>query len=207
MAAMIQRDVGPVPPGLYVPMADERVILHGIGWSGYQTLLALRGERSRPRLAYLDGAVEIMTTSRDHERIKKYIGSLLEAYLYELDVPFCSYGSYTQQAPEEAGAEADDCYQLGTDQRERPPGVVIEVVWTRGGLNKLEIYRRLGVREVWFWIDGAITAQVLVDDRWETRERSACLPDVDLALIAEPIDAPLQSDAVKQLRATLAARR
>jgi hypothetical protein len=30
-----------------------------LDWDGYQTLLDLRGERPQPRMAYLDGVVEL----------------------------------------------------------------------------------------------------------------------------------------------------
>jgi hypothetical protein len=39
---------------------------------------------------------------------------------------------------------------------------VIEVVWTSGGLGKLEIYRRLGVGEFWQWKRGRIQVHLLV---------------------------------------------
>ena len=38
---------------------------------------------------------------------------------------------------------------MGTDKN--VPDLVIEVVVTSGGINKLEVYRRLQVPEVWFW--------------------------------------------------------
>ena len=194
-----------VPPGELVSTADDRVIMRGLDWRGYQTLLALRGERPQPRMAYLDGAVELMTTSWDHERIKKRIAALLEAYLYELDVAFGGYGQWTLQRQDvDAGVEADDCYQLGDDQAERFPDLALEVVWTSGGLDKLEIYRRLGVSEVWFWIAGAISVHVLTDRGYEPRERSTCLPKIDLALICRFVDVPTQSDAVKLLRDAIA---
>jgi hypothetical protein len=38
------------------------------------------------RIAFLDGALEIMSPSKDHERIKSYIGRLIEAYALERDI-------------------------------------------------------------------------------------------------------------------------
>ncbi len=34
------------------------------------------------------------------------------------------------------------------------PDLAIEVIWTSGGIDKLESYRGLGVGEVWFWREG-----------------------------------------------------
>jgi Uma2 family endonuclease len=55
----------------------------------------------------------------------------------------------------------DECYIVGPDQNKEVPDLALEVVWTSGGLDKLEIYRRLGVGEVWIWKDGRITVHAL----------------------------------------------
>ncbi|MEG4506483.1 Uma2 family endonuclease [Microcoleus sp. F6_B4] len=34
------------------------------------------------------------------------------------------------------------------------PDLAIEVVFTSGGIDKLQLYKRLGIPEVWFWEDG-----------------------------------------------------
>lgn len=106
-------------------------------------MLAIRGEKGAPRFAYLDGALEIMTFSKSHEGIKSAIGRLVEAYCLERGIRFSPFGGWTQEdQSEESGAEPDECYLFGGEEADRPH-LVIEVVWTSGGLNKLEIYRRL----------------------------------------------------------------
>ena len=85
--------------------------------------------------------------------------------------------------------------------REAPSAA--QVVWTSGGIDKLEVYRGLGVGEVWFWREGAVEVSVLVDDRYERRDRSALLPDLDLVELARHIDPEHQTESVKQYRQTL----
>lgn len=34
---------------------DQRVFLHGVSWQDYERLLAMRGDASSPRIAYLAG--------------------------------------------------------------------------------------------------------------------------------------------------------
>jgi Uma2 family endonuclease len=93
MVAMVSRTTdAPVPLGQYVPTADSVVVMWGMSWDAYETLLALRGERSRPKLAYLDGVVELMSPSRDHEGIKSVIGCFVEAYCTERGIPWQAYG-------------------------------------------------------------------------------------------------------------------
>lgn len=40
---------------------EQRIILHGVTWSEYETLLAVRGDRAGIRIAYLEGELEITT--------------------------------------------------------------------------------------------------------------------------------------------------
>ncbi|MEO8840288.1 MAG: Uma2 family endonuclease, partial [Kofleriaceae bacterium] len=81
------------------------------------------------------------------------------------------------------------------------PDLVIEVVWTSGGLDKLEVYRRLAVSEVWFWKDDRFTVHVFGPSGYALRERSAQLPDLDLALLASLLDLPTLNDAVDRMQA------
>lgn len=135
------------------PDADQRILLHDVTWEGYEALLAIRGDRSGVRIYFCEGELELMSPSRTHEWIKKAIARLVEAYAEETGIELGGVGSWTiQERTEERSAEPDECYvldgQLGPDGQldvERPD-LAIEVFWTSGGLDKLEIYRGLGVR-------------------------------------------------------------
>ena len=184
--------------------ADQRIVMNGVTWSHYEAQLALRGDRSVPRMSYLEGAMELMSPSQDHERIKSYIGCLLEAYALERGIEFSPYGGWTlKNAPKEAGAEPDECYIIGTDQRKDTPDLAIEVVWTSGGLDKLEIYRRLGVGEVWFWRAGRIEIHTLRADRYAPVGRSRLFPDLDVDLLITFLDRPTASQAIRAFREAL----
>jgi len=196
----------PVPLGEYVPDADRRIVLHGVGWRGFQALLAMRGERRVPRMTYLDGAVELMGPSRHHERYKSFIGCLVEAYMLEVGISFVPYGGWLlDDESEEASKEPDECYIFGKDQEKERPDLAIEIVWTSGGLNSLEVYRRLGVREVWYWKRDAITVHALVGDSYEQRDRSENLPDLDLAMICRLAHCNTVDEGVAELKQALAA--
>jgi Uma2 family endonuclease len=83
------------------------------------------------------------------------------------------------------------------------PDIAIEVIWTSGDLDKLEIYRGLGVREVWVWQNGHIAVFALRGDQYERMTRSEILPRVDLDLVVSLLDMPTQTAAVRELRARL----
>ena len=205
MAAMALRTTdAPVPLGEYVPTSDRVVVMRDITWTGFETLLALRGERSRPKLAYLDGAVELMTTSREHEGIKSNVGCFIDAYCLERGIRFAKYGNWTLKGEiEKTGVEPDECYAFGASPGQKPrPDLVIEVVWTSGRIDKLEAYRRLQIGEVWFWEDDILAPFVLQESGYEQRTESECLAGFDLALVSR-LSRRDTSDALVEFLAAL----
>lgn len=190
------------------PSCDQRVILHGVPWEQYEALVALRGDASVPRLTYLEGTLELMSPAYDHEEIKTRFARLVEAWADATDTPLTGLGSWTvRRADAERGAEADECYVLGDFGRRGPrperPDLAIEVIWTHGGLDKLEVWRKLGVREVWTWEDGRIDVHVLHEEAWVTQAQSQLLPGIDLPFIADLLEEDSQHEAVRKLRARL----
>jgi Uma2 family endonuclease len=164
--------------------ADQRVFLTGLRWSDYEILLAVRGDRASPRMAFYKGTVELMSPSFDHEAIKSMLARLLEMWSFREGIRLRGVGSWTvRSAPHERGIEPDECYILGKERKERPD-LAIEVVWTSGGLDKLEIYRGLDVPEVWLWESGTIAVWVLTDGGYLPAVGSRLLPTVDLAALA-----------------------
>lgn len=186
---------------------DQVIVLHGISWARYEALAATRGA-SQPRMAYLDGALEVMTTSRRHEIWKKLIARLVEAYVDETGGSLNALGSATfRQETRSAGAEPDECYCVG--RVHDVPELAIEVVYTSGGIDKLEVYRRLGVAEVWFWIDGRFRIYRQQGAGFEERSRSEALPGLDLdevARIVASTDDSEQAEAVRAYRRALRRR-
>lgn len=194
---------GTLPPGEIVATADHRIIMRNVPWSHYEAMLAFRGEKSVPRMAYFDGELELMSPSRNHESIAGRIGRLVEAYCLHHGIEFETVGSWTlKSAPKKRGVEPDECYLIGTFEGDRPH-LAIEVIWTSGGLDKLEIYRGLGVGEVWFWRDGRIEVFVLAGETYDARERSLVLPDLDLDQLTKHLDADTTSAAIRGFRAEL----
>lgn len=184
---------------------DQRVCLHDIDWAGYESFLALRGEQGGTRVTYLEGELELMSPSINHELLKKTLARLVEAYAEERGIELNGYGSWTvKSAKDKLGVEADECYVVGLrDAEPTIPDIAIEVVWTPGGIDKLEVYRGLGVPEVWFWQNGALRFFLLENQAYRPAERSRLLPDLDPALIARCMTESSQTQAVRALRAAL----
>ena len=75
------------------------------------------------------------------------------------------------------------------------PDLAIEVIWTSGSIKKLEIYRKLRVREVWIWHRGKLTAHALRGEIYEPMSESLVLPGIDLQQIAGLLDQPTTTSA------------
>src|ERR1051325_2621820 len=91
--------------------SDDIVVLHNVSWDDYERVLEIRGDHSAPRISYLEGELEIMSPSKDHEQIKSLIGRLLEAWCLDRGIELIPFGSWTlKEKKESSGAEADECY-------------------------------------------------------------------------------------------------
>jgi Uma2 family endonuclease len=186
--------------------ADDIVTLHGVSWEDYERILEIRGDKSAPRITYLEGELEIMSPSKDHEQIKSIIGRLLESWCIDRGIEVMPFGSWTLKGPKkDRGAEADECYVFGTEPRERPH-LAIEVEWSRRAINKLRVYEGLGVDEVWIWRKGIIQVYVFARGKFEQAERSRLLPDFDLELVASMLDYDTLTQAVRAFRKALEGR-
>jgi Uma2 family endonuclease len=185
------------------PVEDHIVHFHGLSWDDYERLLIMRGDHSAPRISYLEGEVEIMSPSQTHEGIKSAIGRLVETYCLERDIPFSTYGSWTLKSQDRSrAAEPDECWVFGNGPAERPH-LAVEVVWTSGRIDKLDIYRKLGVAEVWYWRQGQIQPYCLRGERYVPVTASEVLPGLDLNQLTDFLDWPSTSEAIRGYRQAL----
>ena len=145
------------PPPIDPDLIDQRVFLR-LEWPQFVQFLEARGDSAANRITYLDGVLEIMSPSPSHEQIKKNLVWLIEAWAIERDVELNGYGSWTiRQRRKKSGVEPDECYVPGPRGSRKFPDIALEVVWTSGGLDKLAVYYRLEVPEVWVWEKGGGT--------------------------------------------------
>src|SRR5438045_3083329 len=147
-AALVELRPEPLANGVE---PEERVIVCGLSWKRYLAFdKKLGDDRPGPRLYYLDGELEIMTTSNEHERIKELIGDLMAIYFEAARIEITPRGQATMRPVlRTAGAEPDKSWCIGEEKE--IPDLVLEVALTSGGVRKLDIYRKFNVREVWFW--------------------------------------------------------
>jgi Uma2 family endonuclease len=184
---------------------ETRERVDNVTWRGFEEFLEARGEKT-PRVTYLRGVLDLMSPSTSHEKIGRRIAAVVAEYLEHIKVPFEDVGAWLiKDQGRQVGLEPDSCFVLHHGDKERPD-FAIEVVWTGRSTGKLEAYRALGISEVWYWIQGAITVFVLGPEGYEARATSACLPGFNFALCLEALEQPMLSDVRIFARARLAAQ-
>jgi Uma2 family endonuclease len=188
---------------------ERRFVLHGVPWWTYVALRDALDEQGGLKMTYLEGTLELMSPSTLHEDAKKIIARLVEMWATERDVDLRGFGGATfRREAKERGLEPDECYKLGPLPNEGVPDIAIEVIVTNPLVDKLAVYAGLGVAEVWTWRPGgALEVHRLVGETYETRERSECVPDLDLAELSRHIrPGESQTRLARDYQATLRRR-
>jgi Uma2 family endonuclease len=128
----------------------------------------------------------------------------LEDYFLEAGTEIMPRGQATMRlALREAGAEPDESWCVGPEKEF--PDLVLEIALTSGGVNKLEIYRRFKVPEVWFWRHDKLEIFVLDSSgHYERSPKSRVVADLDVALIERCVAIRSWQQARQTFRAGLA---
>ncbi|NJN01753.1 MAG: Uma2 family endonuclease [Leptolyngbyaceae cyanobacterium RM1_1_2] len=184
------------------PTGTDRAVcllVNDVSWQAYEALLMKLADQTSLRVAYLDGVLEVVSPSRRHEGVKKRIATLLEIFFEVAEIEYFPLGSATlRNQGQRGGREPDESYCLGLEKA--IPDLAIEVILTSGGLERLAVYARLGVAEVWFWQLGEFSIFCLENEGYRQRDRSQLLSQLDLDVLKSHIDAPSSLTAVKAFR-------
>jgi Uma2 family endonuclease len=174
------------------PQAESRVVLSGISWATYESLLA-ETKNHGTRFTFDRGYLEMMSPSREHERVKRFIGRMIETLTEELGIPISSTSSTTLKLElEERGLEADESYYIANEPKVRnrkeidlridpPPDLAIEVDISSSSLDQLNIYSSFGVPEVWIFDDAVLKVfRLQPDETYARQSRSPAFPFLPL---------------------------
>ncbi len=192
-------NINTLTPAVALP-PEPRLLLEGVSWQRYEALLTTLGDDfPNLRLSYREGSLEIMSTSPEHEELKKMIAMLLEAYFQEAHIRFHAMGSATfRKALKRRGLEPDECYCLGS--KKEFPDLSIEIVLSSGLIDKLDIYQGLGISEVWQWQEGQFSIYCLRSDGYEVMTKSELLPNLDPKILAQYVNPVEQFESVMAFR-------
>jgi Uma2 family endonuclease len=190
--------------------AEQRVVLHNIGWNTYERLLADHENNSGPRFTYDRGELEIMSPSPEHEKFNRRIAQLVLAVAEERGIEAEDFGSTTFRREDlERGFEPDSCFYIQNEEHVRgknridlavgpPPDMVIDI--TSPSFSKLPIYAQIGVPEVWRYDGVRASIFVLEDREYAEAGESAALPSLTSDVLTRFIEESASPGSTHWLR-------
>jgi Uma2 family endonuclease len=140
---------------------NQTMLLHDISWEQYLAIGNALPDRPRLRLTYDHGSLEFMVISFEHDFFKYTFGMLIHLICEVCEIPYVAAGSMTFQRKEiEAGFEPDQCFWIQHErqmrghrnydpQRDPPPDLTLEVEITRSALNRMGLFAKYKIPEVW----------------------------------------------------------
>uniref|UniRef100_UPI000B7C579F Uma2 family endonuclease n=1 Tax=Candidatus Entotheonella palauensis TaxID=93172 RepID=UPI000B7C579F len=173
-------------PTVVTPIG-QRVIVQGVSWATYTSLIADFAESRGTRMAYDRGTLEFMSPSFNHEQVADFLGDVVKAVAEAQALDFVPAGSMTFKRHDvERGFEPDASFYLQNAvvvqgqttinlDVDPPPDVIIEVDLTHPSLDKFPIYAALGVPEVWRYAGQQVSLYRLVDDAYQEVAASTVL--------------------------------
>ncbi len=176
---------------------QECVILHGVSWATYESLLADFQDSHAAHFAYDRGALEIMAPSAKHEEPNRAIAFFVELLALEMNLNVRNLGSTTFTREDLGrGFEPDTCFYIqnamcvkGKEEIDLtvdpPPDLVIEVDITHPSLDKLPIYAAVGVPEVWRYDGQQVTISNLQDKTYQSQAESKAFPGLTSSALSQ----------------------
>lgn len=178
--------------------AEERILIRNVSWETYEALLEAVGD-GLPRLTYDEGELELQMPNPPHDTFARFIAFFVAAYAEEVGIRFKATGSATwRREKKKGGLEADESFYFQSFNEVRgredwtledtpPPDLAIEIDLSPPAVEKVSIYARLGVPEIWRWRRGRLTVLVLEAGEYVERERSVALPEFPLERLREAL--------------------
>lgn len=153
----------------YLLKQDRTLSFSGMTWDDYEKFNA--AEYLGYRTSFLNGVITLMSPSQNHEVIKDFIFLLVITYCDTFDLDYYPTGSTTyKDKNKQVGKEPDASFCFGN--LKQVPDLAIEIVFSSGRTDDLKKYQKLGVKEVWFWINNQLEIYILVDGIYQQQQDS-----------------------------------
>jgi Uma2 family endonuclease len=181
------------PPKLRLKLKPLRggqcVVWRGLTWRNYSAMLRMKGDRTNPKMVYLDGSLWLMSPVFLHDYLKVRSGAFVQEVVAGLGIRHVASGSTTfRLGKKRGGFEPDQSYYFANAPRLRnrreidlnldpPPDLVIEIVYTHAAKATIATCQRLGVPEMWIVDETSLRFLVLQPDgRYLETATSAAFP-------------------------------
>ncbi len=182
----------------------QQIHLQDVDWVEFEAIVEELGKGRNSRIAYCDRSLELRMPSPKHEKAKVLLGNMVTILLEELEIDNECFGSTTFKRKEPGiGVEPDDCFYIQNAARmvgkddldltiDPPPDLVIEVdVTSKTGL---EVYKRLGVPEVWQFEENQLRISLLENGEYQDSPFSPQFPDFPIVQAATDFIQRIQTD-------------
>ena len=169
---------------------EARFVIRDVDWQVYEGIVRAIGDH-HTRITFDGRNIELMSPLPIHEYINRMIERFLSVLASELRFPMRHGGSMTFRRQDlERGLEPDSCYWIQSEPAIRgkleldftvdpPPDLAIEVEISHSALDRMAIYARLGVPEVWRFDGESVSIHLLqADGGYRISQTSRCLPEL-----------------------------
>jgi Uma2 family endonuclease len=178
----------PVPTKPRRRKPGRAVRIPNVPWEMYEELLDVFAEKPIIRMAYDNEELEIMVPSLDHDFSDRILAAFIPILTEECGLPLRPGGSTTLKLKKSLkGIEGDDIFWIANAAKlagvkdlnltiHPPPDLALEVDVSRSSMNRLKIYAKLGVPEVWRLDGDELTFYVLTGKKYQAVARSQTFP-------------------------------
>lgn len=176
----------------------SEVRLRDASWEDFRAVVDIRGARATPRLAYLDGDIEMSSPSAPQKRVTRSLTRLLGAYAVARNVDLRALGprTLTARAPL-TGIEPEEAFALAGD--EGRPDIVFEVAAEGQVEPLLEVYRRIAVPELWIRVGDRLDIYRYLGNDYLRGDSSGVLPGLDIETFSAYLGREDQTQATQDL--------
>lgn len=166
------------------PVEGSHLVLYGVSWNTYETLLSAFAEHPQLRITYYQGILEFIIPLPEHETYSWTLGRLITVLTEEFGLEIRGLKSSTWRSkPKAVGKEADQCFYIQNEAAIRdklkidltidpPPDLAIEIDLTSYSIDKMAVYFELKVPEVWRYQEGKLIINILTDTGYIESETS-----------------------------------
>jgi Uma2 family endonuclease len=195
---------------------QQHMVLYGVSWHEYTRMLRAFAERPGYRLSYDRGTLEIMSPLFEHEVDADLLGRFVGVLTEELHLPIQSGRSTTfRRKRMRRGLEADHSWWIANAAQIRgkrridlrvdpPPDLAIEIDVTHRSIDRMAIYARLRIPEVWRLYRGGLAFNVRQPNgRYAEQTHSVAFPQftpADLTLFLQLRGQLDENEVVRQFR-------
>ncbi|MBW4561108.1 MAG: Uma2 family endonuclease [Mojavia pulchra JT2-VF2] len=171
------------------------VTIPDVSWEEFESILQELGEKRAARIAYSQGALEIMVPLPEHEIAKDLISDVVKILLKAKGIRYQPFGSTIFKRQGIAGVEPDACFYIENYQRmighrrlqpdDPSPDLAIETDVT--SKTTLDAYEAIAVPELWIYDSGRLSIYLLREGKYIKSDISSIFEDIAITQIIPAI--------------------